>query len=223
MTSQGRESNSTRYRFLVDTYETEIFKVLSVWSMFDDGDLSFRPHPADVRARSVHEQMVHECVSENLWFETMLDISVTRNPLPAHETRVEFIRRYRECAQARLDVLRSKSDEWWAGETDFFEVRRSRAWIMTRRMTHTAHHRGQQTAMLRMLNHDLHSTYGPTTDTGGLMQNHAPVVYPYTDIPQLIAEEATTRNKAPLPGPGDLAPTERPDSTEGDKRGGQTA
>ena len=217
MTSHGSENNSTRYQFLVDTYETEIFKVLSVWSMFDDGDLPFRPHPSDARARSVHEQMVHECVSENLWFETMLDISVTHNPLPKHETRLEFIKRYRECAQARLAILRSKNDEWWAAETDFFEVRRSRAWVITRRMAHTAHHRGQQTTMLRMLNHDLHSTYGPTTDTGGLMQNHAPVIYPYADVPQLIAEESTTRNKAPLPGPGELAPTERPDSPAGAK------
>ena len=218
MTPHSSDHNPTRYRFLVDTYETEIFKVLSVWSMFDDGDLPFRPHPTDVRARNVHEQMVHECVSENLWFETMLDISVAGSPLPQHETRLEFIRRYRECAQERLAVLRSKHDDWWAGDTDFFEVRRSRAWIMTRRMTHTAHHRGQQTAMLRMLNHDLHSTYGPTTDTGGLMQNHAPVIYPYTDIAELVAEESTTRNKAPLPGPGALAPTERPDSTEGGTR-----
>ena len=217
MTSQDHRSSSMRYQFLVDTYETEIVKVLSMWSMFDDGDLPLRPHPTDARGRSVHEQMVHQCVSENLWFETMLDISVTHSPLPQRETRQEFIKRYRESAQERLAILRSKSDEWWAGETDFFEVRRSRAWIMTRRMTHTAHHRGQQTTMLRVLNRDLHSTYGPTTDTGGLMQNHAPVIYPYADVPQLIAEESSTRHKAPLPGPGELAPTERPDSPAGAK------
>jgi hypothetical protein len=37
---------------------------------------------------------------------------------------------------------------------------------MLRRLTHTAHHRGQQMAMLRMLGRDLHSNYGPTADTG---------------------------------------------------------
>ena len=99
MTSQGSKDESSRYQFLVDTYETEVFKVLSVWSMFDDGDLPFRPHPTDERARSVREQMVHQCTSENLWFETMLDVSVTSSPLPTHETRLEFIKRYRECAQ----------------------------------------------------------------------------------------------------------------------------
>jgi DinB family len=43
---------------------------------------------------------------------------------------------------------------------------------MTRRMTHTAHHRGQQLALLRMLGREEYSNYGPTADTGGLKQNH---------------------------------------------------
>ena len=209
-------NGSAQYHLLVDAYETEIVKVLSVWSMFDDGDLPHRPHPTDARGRSVHEQMVHQCVSEHLWFDKMLGIPVTLNPLPTRKTRHEFIKRYAACAEERLEALRSKHNEWWAGETDFFEVRRSRAWIMTRRLTHTAHHRGQQSTLLRALNRDLHSTYGPTADTGGLMQHHAPVVYPYADISQLIAEECSARRKAPLPGPGRLTPTERPDSTGGD-------
>jgi hypothetical protein len=48
---------------------------------------------------------------------------------------------------------------------------------MTRRIAHSAHHRGQQTAMLRMLGRDLHSTYGPTADTGGLPADDAPTLY----------------------------------------------
>ena len=42
-----------RYQFLVGTYETERLKVLSVWSMFRDGDLPIRPHATDTRGRSV--------------------------------------------------------------------------------------------------------------------------------------------------------------------------
>jgi uncharacterized damage-inducible protein DinB len=38
---------------------------------------------------------------------------------------------------------------------------------MTRRLTHTSHHRGQQMAMLRMFARDVHSNYGPTADPGG--------------------------------------------------------
>ena len=211
-TSQQITRRSERYEFLVDTYETEILKVLSVWSMFDDDDLPLRPHVIDKRGRSVREQMVHQCVSEDLWFSTMLGIRVTDNPLPANETRLEFIKCYAENAQKRIEALRTKSDAWWEEVTDFFGARRSCAWIITRRMTHTSHHRGQQTAMLRVINHDLHSTYGPTTDTGGLMQNNAPVIYAYSNLHDLLEEESNERRKTPLPGPGTLPPTERPDS-----------
>ena len=55
-----------KYDFLVETYETERVKVVSVWSEFRDQDLVFRPNGDDARGRSVREQMVHQCVSENL-------------------------------------------------------------------------------------------------------------------------------------------------------------
>ncbi len=198
------------YQFLIDTYETEIQKVLSMWAMFDDADLGVRPHASDPRGRSVLEHMVHQSVSENLWFKTMLGIDVADNPLPGEESRLGFMNTYAENAAKRLDLLREKPDAWWEGEADFFEVKRSRAWIVTRRIAHTSHHRGQQAAMLRMLGRYLHSNYGPTADTGGLMQNQAPVIYAYPDTRTLLAEEAGERTKTPLPGPGDKPPTERP-------------
>ena len=49
-----------KYDFLVETYETERIKVLSVWSEFHDEDLTVRPNATDRRGRSVHEQMVHQ-------------------------------------------------------------------------------------------------------------------------------------------------------------------
>jgi uncharacterized damage-inducible protein DinB len=199
-----------RYEFLVDTYATERLKVVSVWSEFRDEDLEVRPNAADARGRSVREQMVHQCVSEDLWFRTMLGIDVGAPPLPAQETRLEFIRRYAEDSGKRLEVLRSKDEAWWEGETKFFDVARSRAWVMTRRIAHTSHHRGQQMAMLRMLAHDLHSNYGPTADTGGLMQNHAPTIYAYASLPWLLDGEAGGGKKSKLPGGGDKPVTERP-------------
>jgi uncharacterized damage-inducible protein DinB len=202
-----------RYRFLVETYETEILKVLSVWSMFEDADLSARPDGPGGRGRSVLEHMVHQCLSENLWFRDMLGIAVTESPLPAGETRLGFLSTYAENASRRLAALREKSDSWWEEEVGFFEVKRSRAWIVTRRIAHTAHHRGQQTALLRVCGRELHSTYGPTADTGGLMQSQAPVVYAYPDLETILAEEkGGTRRKRPLPGPGSRSPTERPGS-----------
>lgn len=199
------------YGFLVDTYETERLKVVSLWSMFEDGDLPMRPHPSDARGRSVHEQMVHQCVSEDLWFRTMLGIDVKAPPLPATESRLEFIRQYAADSAKRLDVLYPQQDAWWEDIVDFFEVKRSRAWVMTRRIAHTSHHRGQQAAMLRMLGHDLHSTYGPTADTGGLMQNNAPVIYAYDDVEALVDGEGRGGGKRALPGVGDTVVTERPD------------
>ena len=204
-----------RYEFLVDSYETERLKVLSVWSEFADADLAVRPRHGDPRGRSVREQMVHQCVSEDTWFRTMLGIDVGAPPLPAAETRAGFITRYAEDSGKRLDRLRHTDDRWWEEETAFFSVRRSRAWVVTRRLAHTAHHRGQQTSMLRMLGRDLHSTYGPTADTGGLMVNHAPTIYAYDSLEALLDAEMRGGTKTPLPGAGGRAVTERPDDPRG--------
>src|SRR5262249_55571515 len=208
---RGRRLTTVRYDFLVDTYETERLKVLSVWSMFDDADMPVRPHPVDRRGRSLHEQMVHQCSSENLWFKNMLGIDVGAPPLPASEARLEFIRRYAEDSAKRLAALGAVDEGWWEETVRFFDVERTRAWVMTRRIAHTAHHRGQQTALLRVLNRELWSTYGPTADTGGLMQHGAPTVYASRDLDELLEQEAAGREKAPLPGPGSTPVTERPD------------
>ncbi len=200
------------YDFLVETYETERVKVVSVWSEFKDEDLPIRPRQGDPRGRSVHEQMVHQCVSEDLWFRNMLAIDVGSPPLPKEETRLEFMKRYAEDSRKRLAALREKDESWWQENTKFFDVQRSRAWVMTRRLTHTSHHRGQLMAMLRMLGRDLHSNYGPTADTGGLMQNHAPTIYAYPSLDALLAGEAAGGRKAPLPGSGGKPVSERPSS-----------
>ena len=200
-----------KYDFLVETYETERIKVISVWSEFTDDDLSVRPRPDDSRGRSVREQMVHQCVSEDLWFRNMLGIDVGAPPLPQQETRFEFMKRYAEDSGKRIAVLREKPEAWWEEETKFFNVRRLRTWVMTRRLTHTSHHRGQLMAMLRMLGHELHSTYGPTADTGGLMHDHAPTIYAYSDLDALLRGEAVGGNKSALPEATGKPVTERPD------------
>jgi uncharacterized damage-inducible protein DinB len=208
--SQQKGLASMKYDFLVETYETERIKVISAWSEFKDEELPIRPRREDPRGRSALEHMVHQCMSEDIWFRTMLGIDVGAPSLPKPETRLEFMKRYAEDSGKRLATLREKSEAWWEEEVAFFNVRRSRAWVMTRRLTHTAHHRGQQIAMLRMLGHDLHSNYGPTADTGGLMANHAPTIYAYPSLEALLKGEAAGGAKAPLPGPGDKPVTERP-------------
>ena len=205
--SSTPKAMSSRYHFLIETYETEILKVLSVWSIFLDEDLTVRPHPTDKRGRSVREHMVHQCMSEDAWFKNMFGIDLGVPPLPADETRVAFIQRYAEAAGTRLAALQSRDDSWWEQDVSFFGVARSRAWIMVRRIAHTSHHRGQQMAVLRMLQREVYSNYGPTADTGGLAANQASVVYAFRDLNALVADAP----KAALPGTGAKPVSERPD------------
>jgi len=120
------------------------------------------------------------------------------------------MKRYAEDSGKRLVALQEKDEAWGEGDVKFFDVLRSRAWVMTRRMTHTSHHRGQLMAMLRMLGREVHSNYGPTADTGGLMQNHAPTIYAYRSLEELFVGEDAGGAKAKLPGAGGKPVTERP-------------
>src|SRR3569832_410134 len=106
-----------RYGFLTQTYQTERHKVMSVWSMIRADDKTVRPHPTDPRGRSVREQMVHQCISENLWFKTMLGIDLGAPPLPSEESRSAFIALYAEHSAKRLEILHAKPEEWWEAET----------------------------------------------------------------------------------------------------------
>jgi uncharacterized damage-inducible protein DinB len=192
----------SRYDFLVESYRTERIKTLSVWSQVPDDRMSSRPEP---RARTAHEHMVHQCLSEEAWMVKMLDISAGLPPLPAEETRQAFLEHYAAASVRRLIALEQKLDEWFEGETGFFETTRSRAWVLTRRLTHSAHHRGQLTAYLRVWGQPLYSTYGPTADTGGLPANGATVIYRSSDVEGLLKGV----EGPPLPGRGAKEVTER--------------
>src|SRR5215468_1044725 len=96
------------YAFLVETYETERLKVLSAWAAFEEADLPLRPHPTDPRGRSVREHMVHQCVSEDTWFKSMLGLDVGAPPLPEAETRLAFLGRYAADSRRRLEALRAQ-------------------------------------------------------------------------------------------------------------------
>jgi uncharacterized damage-inducible protein DinB len=183
------------FSFLVETYRTERLKTLGVWLQIPDERMGFRPEP---RARTPLEHMVHQCVSEDTWMKNMLGIAASRPALPAHETREAFIEHYGACSAERYGILARQPDDWYGGDAIFFDVKRSRAWVLTRRLTHSAHHRGQLTAYLRLWGQALYSTYGPTADTGGLFQNGARVIYGYgrpddVALPIAVAQPVTER------------------------------
>jgi uncharacterized damage-inducible protein DinB len=196
-----------RYEFLIDTYRTERLKTLSVWSEVPDARMRDRSEP---RARSPLEHMVHQCVSEDGWMTSMLGIAVSRPVLPGEETRLAFLEHYAEVSAERLAALRSMPESWFEETVQFFDVPRTRAWVLVRRFTHSAHHRGQLAELLRSWGVSLYSTYGPTADTGGLPKTGATVLYRYESVEELVEGEMHRRATPPLPGPGAAPSTERP-------------
>jgi uncharacterized damage-inducible protein DinB len=150
------------YSFLVDTYETEILKITGTWEAFPEDSMSFRPA---AKSRTVLEQFEHQVKSEGGWMRDMLGIDVGEI-LATQSTKRALIQKYKEDATKRLAVLRGKPDSWWREDTKFFDVPRSRAWVLVRRMNHATHHRGQLVVYLRLLEQRVPSIYGPTADTG---------------------------------------------------------
>lgn len=197
----------SRYDFLCESYRTERLKTLGVWAQVPDDRMEWR---AEQRARTPHEHMVHQCVSEDGWMRKMLGVEVSRPVLPADESRLSFMEHYAAVSAERLSALEERPDSWYEEEVDFFDVRRSRAWVLTRRLTHSAHHRGQLNAYIRLWGRPLYSTYGPTADTGGLPASGAAVIYLAPTAEALLRQTAEGGDPPALPAPGDEAPTERP-------------
>ena len=200
-------SATGEWSFFADTYDTERLKTLAVWSAFRDEDLRFR---CAERARTPLEHFVHQCMSEDTWMRNMLGIQVSVPTLPADESRLSFMRHYAAASAERSAVLRQRTGTWWSEATTFFDVARSRAWVFTRRIAHSAHHRGQLTVLLRLLGRPVYSTYGPSGDTGGLFLDGAPTVYRYHSIEELLEAEARGGDWPPMPGSGGKQVTERP-------------
>src|SRR5262245_32456599 len=118
---------TTTYQFLLDTYQTEILKITGLWSAFPATAADYRPHP---KSRSVLEQLTHQVESEARWMKVMLGID-TGEPNPAERTLSNYIEKYRADADRRLEVMQGQPEEWWREQTNFFDVERSRAWVLT--------------------------------------------------------------------------------------------
>ena len=161
MTSLSASANA--YSFLLDTYESEVLKTLTIWSVFHDDSMTYSPA---TKSRTVMEQIDHQIQSEGSWMIKMLGID-TGDYQPKEKTKLGYIEKYRADAAKRLEILRQKPESWWRETTAFFDVQRSRAWIFTRRLNHSTHHRGQLVVYLRVLGAKVPSVYGPTADTHG--------------------------------------------------------
>jgi uncharacterized damage-inducible protein DinB len=148
---------------VVDTYASEINKVVSVWMAFSDADLDYRPHD---RSKTVEENFKHQLLSERRFFGELLALA---EPSAAEIANIDrTISGYRDrlvgLSAPRLTALASADPDWWLQRVPFFDVERERIWIFWRRVLHTAHHRTQLTVYLRLLNRPVPPVYGPTAD-----------------------------------------------------------
>src|SRR5438552_7803828 len=134
----------------LDIYAGETNKVVSVWRTLRDEDLAFRPHR---RASAVVDILKHQLLSERRFFGEFLGgpEPAASAILPAEQTIDAFSGRMAELAAPRLDFLAARDESWWLERVRFFDVERERVWIFWRRVLHTAHHRTQLTAYLRLL------------------------------------------------------------------------
>lgn len=147
----------------VDTYASEMNKVVSVWREFRDGDLGYRPH---ARASTVGDIFKHQLLSERRFFGEFLGVPepAPTDVLPPAITVQSASERLVVLARPRLAFLAGQRAAWWTERVAFFDVVRERAWIFWRRVLHTAHHRTQLTVYLKMMDRAVPATYGPTAD-----------------------------------------------------------
>jgi uncharacterized damage-inducible protein DinB len=162
------EANIPRARFpvfqnLLDTYASEVNKVVTVWRAFSPENMSFRPHP---RSNTPLDIMKHQLLSERRFFGEFLGLAEppAGEVLPKEQTPEAFAERLRQLAEPRLAQLAAKDEAWWLERVPFFDVVRERVWIFWRRVLHTAHHRTQLSLYLRLLDRPVPPTYGPTAD-----------------------------------------------------------
>jgi len=151
------------FQHAVEIYAGETNKTASVWRVFEDHDLPWRPHP---RSSTIAEIMRHQLLSERRFFSEFLGHAEppAREIVPAAENVELLSARLVELARNRLGWLAGQSEGDWLRTAPFFDVQRERIWIFWRRVLHTAHHRTQLTVYARILDKAVPPTYGPTAD-----------------------------------------------------------
>lgn len=157
------KADSPLFQHLLETYASETNKVVSTWREFRGLNLDFKPHEKSTPVRDV---MKHQLLSERRFFGEFLGTPEPKPDavLPGALEVDPCCDRLVELARVRLNFFAVQPQAWWFETVPFFDVRRERIWIFWRRILHTAHHRTQLTVYLRLLEHKVPATYGPTAD-----------------------------------------------------------
>jgi uncharacterized damage-inducible protein DinB len=152
------------FQHALDTYASETNKTAEVFSRFEDRHLQYRPHE---RSTTVEGIFRHQLLSERRFFGEFLGLAEppADEVLPALPITVSSATaRLVDLARPRLAGLADKPEAWWLAVVPFFDVERQRAWILWRRVLHSAHHRTQLTVYLRLLDQPVPAVYGPSAD-----------------------------------------------------------
>jgi uncharacterized damage-inducible protein DinB len=152
------------FQHLLDTYASETNKVVSLWRLFSDEDMAFKPAE---RSSSVLDIMKHQLLSERRFFAEFIGLGGEPEAgavLPQALTPAGFCTRNEELCRPRLERMANRDQKWWLEVVPFFDVERQRIWVFWRRVLHTTHHRTQLSVYLRLLGKPVPSSYGPTAD-----------------------------------------------------------
>jgi uncharacterized damage-inducible protein DinB len=160
------QASQPLFQHVVSTYASETNKTASIWRAVPAELLDFKPHEKTNAIRTI---LVHQLLSERRFFAQFVG---THEPpveelLPAGATPTvqDYIDKYLWLARARLPQFAGATAEWWMGEMPFFGgLRRQRMWTFWRRVLHTAHHRTQVQAWLRLAGQHVPAIYGPSGD-----------------------------------------------------------
>jgi len=155
------------HQHLLDVYASEINKTASVWRVFDDNVLDYKPHP---KSTAVGDVFKHELLSGRRFFGEFLGLPEpdAASVVPAPIAVDSCVARLGELARGRLTRLALAPETWWREDVTFFDVERPRVWVFWRRVLHSAHHRTQLTVYLRLLDRPVPPIYGPTADVSWL-------------------------------------------------------
>lgn len=161
--SEIPQAQSPLFQHLLETYASETNKVVSTWLEFKVLNLDFTPHP---RSTTVRDIFKHQLLSERRFFGEFLGTPEPKpeDVLPATLEVESCCARLVELARVRLKFFSVQPQSWWFEVAPFFDVQRERIWIFWRRVLHTSHHRTQLTVYLRLMEHKVPPTYGPTAD-----------------------------------------------------------
>jgi uncharacterized damage-inducible protein DinB len=152
------------FQHLLDTYASETNKVVSLWRLFSNDDMAFKPAE---RSSTVLDIMKHQLLSERRFFAEFIGLGGEPEAgavLPQALTPAGFCTRNEELCRPRLERMANRDQKWWLEVVPFFDVERQRIWVFWRRVLHTTHHRTQLSVYLRLLGKPVPSSYGPTAD-----------------------------------------------------------